>query len=152
MRVPLWPGVRLSVWEKQNPDAVKVTLARSKPYEPIRRVLSFRGWMLLWVRYDWRDNSHPEVPDPSRDRLVEQLTEELHRRSMRLEVLGEDHPRGPVAEGVVMNVRGEVLGLQAALGIALGGVVKGGDADQRAYEHYRAWLLAGPFGSVRGDR
>jgi len=55
VRTPLWPGVRLSVWEKQDPDAVKVVLARSKPYEPVRRVLSMRGWMLLWVRYDWRD-------------------------------------------------------------------------------------------------
>lgn len=60
MRIPIWPGVRLSVWEKQDPQAVKVTLARSKPYAPVRRVLSAPGWMLLWVRYDWRDNSHPE--------------------------------------------------------------------------------------------
>jgi hypothetical protein len=59
MRIPLWPGLRLSVWERQNPDAVKVTMARSKPYQPIRRVLSMRGWMLLWVRYDWRDYSPP---------------------------------------------------------------------------------------------
>ena len=55
MRIPLWPGVRLSVWEKQNPDAVKVVTPFVTPYEPIRRVLSKRGWMLLLVRYDWRD-------------------------------------------------------------------------------------------------
>lgn len=55
MRIPIWPGVRLSVWEKQNPDAVKVVIPFVTPYEPIRRVLSKRGWMLLLVRYDWRD-------------------------------------------------------------------------------------------------
>jgi hypothetical protein len=137
MRIPLWKDLRLSVWEPQNPDAVKVTLARSKPYEPVRRVLSMRGWMLLFVRYDWKDAkpaadaSSPSVPD-----LVEQLTRELHRRSLRLEELGEDPD---VLETVLMNVRGEVLGLQAALGMALGGVVAGGDADQRAYEHYWEW-------------
>jgi hypothetical protein len=71
------------------------------------------------------------VPD-----LVERLTRELHRRSLRLDELGNDPT---VLETVLMNVRGEVLGLQAALGMALGGVVSGGDADQRAYKHYRAW-------------
>jgi hypothetical protein len=68
--------------------------------------------------------------------LVDRLTHELHRRSLRLEELGDDPA---VAEGVLMNVRGEVLGLQAALGMALGGEVAGGDADRLAYEHYRAW-------------
>lgn len=55
MRVPIWPGVRLSVWEKQNPDAVKVVTPFVTPHQPIRRVLSKRGWFLLLVRYDWRD-------------------------------------------------------------------------------------------------
>jgi hypothetical protein len=136
MRIPIWPGVRLSVWEKQNPDAVKVTLARSKPYEPVRRVLSSRGWMLLWVRYDWKDTSLPADTGPGMSDLVERLTRELHRRSLRLDGLGEDPD---VQETVLMNVRGEVLGLQAALGMALGGMVAGGDADQRAYEHYWEW-------------
>lgn len=58
MRIPIWPGVRLSVWEKQNPDAVKVVTPFVTPYEPIRRVLSKRGWMLLLVRYDWRDRGN----------------------------------------------------------------------------------------------
>lgn len=55
MRIPIWPGIRLSVWEKQNPQAVKVVTPFITPYQPIRRVLSKRGWMLLLVRYDWRD-------------------------------------------------------------------------------------------------
>ena len=58
MRIPLWPGVRLSVWEEQNPDAVKVVTPFVTPYEPIRRVLSKRGWFLLLVRYDWRDRGN----------------------------------------------------------------------------------------------
>ena len=55
MRVPIWPGVRLSVWEKQNPDAVKVTTPFATLHQPVRRVLSMRGWFLLLCRYDWRD-------------------------------------------------------------------------------------------------
>lgn len=55
MRISIWPGVRLSVWEPQNPETVRVTL--SLHYNPfsVRRVLSKRGWMLLLVRYDWRE-------------------------------------------------------------------------------------------------
>jgi hypothetical protein len=59
MRIRLGRDRRLSVWERQNPEAVSVRLARSKPFEPVRRVLSMPGWMLLWVRYDWKDHSAP---------------------------------------------------------------------------------------------
>ncbi|ARX81496.1 hypothetical protein SMD44_00894 [Streptomyces alboflavus] len=62
MRIPIWPGVRLSVWEPQNPEAVHVRLANYwKPF-PVRRVLSKRGWMILWIRYDWRDKGKCERP------------------------------------------------------------------------------------------
>lgn len=54
MRIPLWPGVRLSVWEKQNPQYVTVSMSNTVLHKPIRRVLSKRGWMLLLVRYDWK--------------------------------------------------------------------------------------------------
>jgi hypothetical protein len=63
MRIPIWPGVRLSVWEKQNPEAVQVTMACY--YNPLKvtRVASKRGWALLLVRYDWKDTGEYK-PDP----------------------------------------------------------------------------------------
>ncbi len=136
MRIPIWPGIRLSVWEKQNPEAVKVTLARSKPYEPVRRVLSMRGWMLLWVRYNWKEyNSEERTPPAS---VVYKMTRELHRRATHLETIRHaDEDRVPT--DVWVMVTGEVQGLQGALGIALGAAVAGGNADQLAQEHYRAW-------------
>lgn len=54
MRIPIWPGVRLSVWEKQNHEALRVTMPNTTMREPVRRVLSKRGWALLLVRYDWK--------------------------------------------------------------------------------------------------
>ncbi len=139
MRVPIWPGVRLSVWERQNPDAVRVVLARSTPYEPVRRVLSARGWMVLWVRYDWRDHSLPAAPDLAQSPVVQGLVRELHRRATHLEAI-----RGASADTVPnetwLHASGEVLGLQGALGIALGGQVAGGNADQDALEFYKAWV------------
>ena len=54
MRIPIWPGVRLSVWEKQNQQAVKVVMPNTVLRPPVRRVLSMRGWMILLVRYDWK--------------------------------------------------------------------------------------------------
>lgn len=136
MRIPLWRDLRLSVWEKQNPDAVKVTLARSKPHEPVRRVLSSRGWMLLWVRYDWKDYSPDERTPPAS--VVYKLTRELHRRATHLETIrgvGEDQ----VSTEAWVMVTGEVLGLQGALGIALDAATVGGNADQVAQAHYQAW-------------
>ncbi|MGW2384335.1 hypothetical protein [Streptomyces sp. NPDC001658] len=59
MRIPIWPGVRLSVWVKQNPDAVRVVMpSYHKPFT-VRRALSKRGWMFLYVRYDWRSRGVP---------------------------------------------------------------------------------------------
>lgn len=141
MRVPIWPGVRLSVWEQQNPDAVKVTLARSTPKEPVRRVLSMRGWMLLWVRYDWKDYSPPAADDPSKSHVVHQLTREVHRRATHLETIRTASEDRVPTDAWVM-VTGEVQGLQGALGIALGGTVAGGDADELAQRHYLAWSAA----------
>jgi hypothetical protein len=68
VRIPLWPGLRLSVWERQNPDAVKVVMTFNSPRQPIRRVLSMRGWMILLVRYDWR---RPHFPEPKSIRRSE---------------------------------------------------------------------------------
>jgi hypothetical protein len=63
MRIPIWPGVRLSLLEKQNPEAVQVKLACY--YKPVKvtRVASMRGWMLLFVPYDWRDKGEYVRPD-----------------------------------------------------------------------------------------
>lgn len=148
MRIPIWPEVRLSVWEKQNPEAVKVTLARSAPQQPVRRVLSVRGWMLLSVRYDWKGYSHPEPADVSANPVVDSLTRELHRRSTHLETL-----RSASEELVPMDqwvmVTGEVQGLRGALGIALGSQVAGGNADQLASEHYLAWVSEHALGGCR---
>lgn len=138
MRIPLWPGVRLSVWEKQNPKAVQVTLARGEPYDPVRRVLSVPGWMLLLIRYDWKDRSLPPAADPAKSHVVYKLTRELHRRATHLETIrAADEDRVPTDAWVM--VTGEVQGLQGALGIALGAAVAGGNADEIAQQHYRAW-------------
>lgn len=138
MRIPVWPGVRLSVWEKQNPEAVKVTLARGKPYDPMRRVLSMRGWMLLFIRYDWKDYSH-HVEDPAKSPVVYELTRELHRRATHLETIRTASEEQGWDETWVI-VSGEVRGLQGALGIALGGKVAGGNADELGQRHYLAWV------------
>ncbi|MEW2393138.1 hypothetical protein AB0933_32735 [Streptomyces venezuelae] len=138
MRIPIWPGLRLSVWEKQNPEAVNIRLARSAPYEPVRRVLSMRGWMLLLVRYDWKDQSPPPAPDPADSPVVYKLTRELHRRATHLDTIRSAAEDEVPTDAWVMAI-GEVQGLRGALGIALGGKVAGGDADERAQAHYLAW-------------
>lgn len=70
MRFPIWPGIRLSVWEPQNPDAVKVTMPCYHNPLRVRRVLSKRGWCLLLVRYDWRDTGiKPPADQPKGPRL-----------------------------------------------------------------------------------
>lgn len=63
MRIPIWPGVRLSVWEKQNPSAVRVVMPSTMLRPPVRRVLSMRGWMILLVRYDWKKSGRYYQPE-----------------------------------------------------------------------------------------
>lgn len=64
MRIPLWRDLRLSVWERQNPDAVQVTMPNTEMRPPVRRVLSMRGWMLLLIRYNWRKSGRYYQPSP----------------------------------------------------------------------------------------
>lgn len=75
MHIPLWPGIRLSLWEPQSPEAVHVTMASY--YKPLNvtRVASKRGWALLLVRYDWRDHGtyEPDVRDREVNRLRDQV-------------------------------------------------------------------------------
>jgi hypothetical protein len=53
MRIPVWPGTRISIWEKQDPDAVQVTMkVWVVKNVRVRRALSMPGWMILFVRYD----------------------------------------------------------------------------------------------------
>lgn len=140
MRIPIWAGIRLSVWEKQNPEAVQIRLPYAQPQQPVRRVLSMRGWMLLLIRYDWRDSSAPIAEDPAKSFVVQQLTRELHRRATHLQTIRGASEDDVPTDAWVM-VTGEVQGLRGALGIALGGRVAGGNADEMAQEHYRAWAV-----------
>ena len=81
MRIPLWPGIRLSLFVPQDPGAVQVRMAFH--HNPLRvlRVASARGWMLLLVRYDWRDRGKPVQPSGEQAlrgqlRLLQQGTSE----------------------------------------------------------------------------
>lgn len=65
IRIPVWPGVRITIGGAPNPHAVRVTLALGKRARVVRLV-SKRGWMLLLVSYDWRK---PADPTPGADRV-----------------------------------------------------------------------------------
>ncbi|MGW5989562.1 hypothetical protein ACWFRT_13685 [Streptomyces anulatus] len=68
---------------------------------------------------------------------AEAIATELHRRILRLDELNTD----PAENSERINhVRGEVIGLQGALGIALGGSVPGGTADPAGAASYQEWL------------
>jgi hypothetical protein len=139
MRVPIRPGIRLSVWEPQNPEAIQVTVACY--YNPVRvtRVLSMRGWACLLLRYDWRDAGKRVRDKPAEQPVVQDLTRELYRRVTHLETArAADEDAVPNEKWV--QIMGEVIGLQGALGIALGGRAKGGNADELAQAHYRRWI------------
>jgi hypothetical protein len=110
MRIPIWPGIRLSIWEPQNPAAVNVTLPFNRQPPTVRRVLSMRGWMILLVRYGWRDIGQPgptvaeqrisdavdvirewqQHPGPTTDQLNNYLTR-VHR-ALRPPVSGVSQP------------------------------------------------------------
>lgn len=64
------------------------------------------------------------------------LSAEWHRRHQRLKDLTE----GPNAQvAIVEHVRGELIGLRAALGILLGGQVQDGTADLLGWAYYQEW-------------
>lgn len=71
-------------------------------------------------------NNSQNIPD--------NIAEEIHRRAAHLEELRDapDHVRS--------EVRGELIGLRGALGIALGHRVAGGDADAAGINYYELWL------------
>ncbi|WP_097964967.1 hypothetical protein [Streptomyces sp. or20] len=65
------------------------------------------------------------------------IAAELHRRTLRLDELSTE-PAGNRER--INHVRGEVIGLRGALGIALGGSVPGGSADPAGAAYYQEWL------------
>jgi hypothetical protein len=66
------------------------------------------------------------------------LAAEWHRRHQRLEELTKS--KGLEAQvAIVEHVRGELVGLRGALGILLGGQVKGGTADLLGWAYYQEW-------------
>lgn len=71
--------------------------------------------------------------DVTTETIADAVAAELHRRIQRLE--------GPnLPEMAQVQVSGEVIGLQGALGVVLGDRVHGGTADKVAHAYYRAWL------------
>lgn len=65
------------------------------------------------------------------------ITTELHRRTLRLDELRAN----PAGNDTALNhVRGEVIGLRGALGLALGGAVPDGTADAAGVAYYQQWL------------
>jgi hypothetical protein len=82
-----------------------------------------------------------EAMDRARDSqanvAANNICTEIYRRMERLTALQAD----PEArQSVVENVRGEILGLQGALGIVLGGTIPGGSADKLAQAYCGEWL------------
>jgi len=80
-----------------------------------------------------------EATEPAEGNPVaDALAAELHRRSVRLEELRPY--KQPACLGCpAVQVHGEVIGLLGALGIALGGTVPGGNADEMGKAYYDAW-------------
>ena len=70
--------------------------------------------------------------------VADALAAELHRRSVRLEEL-RPHKQPACLGCPAVQVHGEVIGLLGALGIALGGTVPGGTADEMGKAYYDAW-------------
>ena len=80
----------------------------------------------------------PAIPKASPHNIADAIAEEIHRRAARMEELQD----GP--ERVLVEVRGELIGLRGALGIALGYCVPGGSADEAGNAYYQQWLARRP--------
>ncbi|MEW2068633.1 hypothetical protein [Streptomyces sp. NPDC007346] len=68
---------------------------------------------------------------------VDSLLREYHRRLTHYHAPAD---RTPFAEA---QLHGELMGLRGAIGIALDGTVRGGDADRLAVEQYALWRESG---------
>lgn len=93
MRISVWPGIKLSVWERQNPEALRVTMSNTTMRGPVRRILSKRGWAVLLVRHDWKKSGRycpadeptapvePPITFVAPSSMPEAELEELQRRA-----------------------------------------------------------------------
>jgi hypothetical protein len=53
VRIPVWPGVKLTLWGSVNPQTMQVGLAAPLK-KPVKRIASMPGWAILFVRYNWK--------------------------------------------------------------------------------------------------
>lgn len=66
---------------------------------------------------------------------ADRIAADIHRRSTHLQ---DRHHSGGVSENVLRELRGELIGLHGALGMALGHTVQDG-ADKAARDYYQMW-------------
>ncbi|MFD6149360.1 hypothetical protein [Streptomyces sp. NPDC060243] len=113
----------IGFWQYYRDEDGRICVDESNPPE----ALVFQRWVV---------QETPLAPDPSwpgwadeggASGLVTVLLREYHRRVTHL------------GDRDVPQLVGELIGLRGALGIALGGTVKGGDADRRAHDRYVEW-------------
>ncbi|MFF2731781.1 hypothetical protein ACFVS9_28220 [Streptomyces sp. NPDC058008] len=69
---------------------------------------------------------------------IDSLLREYHRRLTHFEA--REEALTPFAGA---QLHGELMGLRGAIGIALDGTVRGGDADRLAAERYALWRESG---------
>lgn len=74
-----------------------------------------------------------EQEPPGQNEVADALCTELYRRAQRLDEMDLSSPG-------CEQVRGEVIALQGAVGIALGGRVPDSSADLAGRDYYMAWL------------
>lgn len=79
------------------------------------------------------------VPDEFTPRpdtaTADRIAAEIHRRSIHLQ---DRRDSGSVSENILRELRGELIGLHGALGMALGHTVQDG-ADKAARDYYQMW-------------
>lgn len=120
--------------------AHKARRAKEHQLDDIRRALCDAGFMEDDDPYAHADLADVirQVGEAAREVTgTDRVAAELHRRALRLEQLKADPG---IAQSMLDEVRGELIGLRGALGIMLGGTVAGGQADAMALNFYEAWL------------
>jgi len=113
--------------------------AKEHQLDDVRRALCDAGLMEDDDPYSHADLADVIRQTDTRAENANAIATEIYRRMERLEELRSEPA---LRESVVENVRGEILGLQSALGIVLGGTVPGGSADKLAKAYCTEWLKA----------